>query len=52
MVELYEKNNFSGFLADNEFLEEDMNGFYEKNKEKFDLFAKEHIKKINKLINS
>jgi len=52
MVELYEKNNFSGFLADNEFLEEEMNGFYEKNKEKFDLFAKEHIKKINKLINS
>ncbi len=46
MVELYEKNNFSGFLADNEFLENNMYEFYAKNEKKLELFATEHIKKI------
>ena len=47
MVELYEKNNFSGFLADNEFLADNMKEFYIKNENELKNLALEHVKKIN-----
>ena len=39
MVELYEKNNFSGFLADNEFLADNMKEFYIKNQKEIKKFS-------------
>jgi len=49
MVNFYEKNNFNGYLADTEFLEKNVNEFYDVNKKKFESCAFAHIKKINSL---
>ena len=49
MVDLYEKNNFSGFLADNEFLADNMKEFYIKNQKKLKSLALEHVKKIKEI---